>query len=320
MKPASLPAPFAALAGKVDHVRQVSATEFCGSCPQCGDQGHHGRDLPDRFRMFLDDHPTGWCRRCSYLWYPDMADANTPKPSRAQLDAWRREQIQREEARKRSAEIALAHLRDEQLWEVYYAALDDQARSYWRRRGVPDAFVDYWRLGWARARRFGGVQCDSATIPLFGEAGDVLNIKHRLQDESAGRYRYELIGLEAPPFLCKPGESVGGHVIAVEGEIKSMVTFATLDDASVCMIGLPGTNPAAGIIDTLKRADRVTLVMDPGAKRDGIDLARQIGIAKTWLLVPPVKIDDGILAAGLDSREVRQVLESALELKQYVTG
>ena len=317
---ASLPPEFAALAGKVHHIQQHSPTEYSSSCPVCGDQGHTGKDWPDRFRLFVDEKVLGWCRRCGHLWFPDMADPDAPKPTREQVDAWRKEQIAREEDRKRSAERALAHLQDSERWEFYYAQLDDMARAYWERRGIPQDWQSLWRLGWDRGHRFGDFVTDVATIPLFGTGWQIRQIKYRLIDEAKGRYRYELSGVEGPAFLCDPDGDYSGHVYAIEGEIKAAVTFARLDDAGTAMIGMPGTNPGPSTLDMLRQAGRVTLVMDPNAKRDGIRLAREIGIGKTWLLVPPMKIDDGLLAQGLDRREVRNLLGGAIQLSAYVTG
>lgn len=318
MRAASLPPEFASLAGKVQHVQQVSETEYCSECPRCGDSGHQGRDLPDRFRMFLDGgNPRAWCRKCGYFVWADQTDPNKPAPTHAELETWRREQIAREEARKRSAERALELLRNSALWERLHEELDDAARAYWTRRGVPKQFQDYWRLGWARNRNFGGVTCDAASIPLFGPGWSVQQIKYRLTDESKGRYRYEVAGVEAPPFYCEPDGDYTGHVVAVEGEIKSMVTWARLD-GEMQVIGMPGTNPGDATVDLLRRAERVTLVMDPGAKADGISLAKQVGLGKCWLLETPVKIDDGILAQDMSKRDVRIMLGNAVKLSSWI--
>lgn len=317
---ANLPPQFAALAGKVHHVQRHSATEYSASCPVCGDQGHTGRDWPDRFRLFLDSKVLGWCRRCSYLWFPDMASKEMPKPTWKEVQRWRAEQEARHKRVIAQAEKSLAMLAESNIWDRYCEQMGVIGRAYWTRRGVPDSWQDFWRLGWDSGHRFGEHVTDVATIPLFGPEWHIRQIKYRLQNESKGQYRYELSGVEAPPFLCDPDADYSGHVYAVEGEIKSMVTFGTLDDSATSMIGMPGTTPGPATMNVLKGADRVTLIMDPGAKRDGIKLAREIGIGKTWLLVPPVKIDDGILMAKLNKREVRQLLASALELSQFVTG
>lgn len=315
---APLPPAFRALEGRIRYVRQVSRTEYSASCPQCGGDMHQDGEWPDRFRMFDDGHPTGWCRRCSFTWYPDMADGYAP-PTLEQMEKWRQERIQAEEARKRSAEMALEHLRKENIWLRYHQALDDAARRYWQQRGIPADYQDYWKLGWDNAHTFfvRGERyiTPSATIPVFDADKQLVNIKHRLIHEPAdgGKYRYEIAGQGQPLYLTRPGRPVQGHVVAVEGEIKSMVVRATVGEwDNLCIVGLPGTNPSPDIVAELATAERVTLVMDPGARVAAWDLTGKIGREKCRVLIPPVKIDDGILAGHLTAREVRALLRNAV--------
>ena len=309
----ALPAEFAALNGKVAYVQRQSATEWSSTCPKCTDLGHHGTEKPDRFRMFLRGKILGWCRRCGYLWFPD-SDPNYVPPTPAEQAAFRKEMIEREEALKRSAERALSHLRDDQLWLKYHEQLDEAGRRYWSRRGIPEHWQDFWQLGWNPNSWWG---CPTATIPIFAHQWQPLNIKHRLINyNDQGKYRYEIAGQGQPLFLCNPNDPVAGHVYAVEGEVKSMVCLATLDDADVCMVGLPGTNPSPAIVAQLAgdTVERVTLVMDPGAEQAAHDLALRIGQRKVRVLIPPAKIDDAIIACGADSYDVQRWLRQARSL------
>jgi hypothetical protein len=323
-----LPPIWAHLQGKVRYVQQVSSTEYSASCPQCGGEVHPNGEWPDRLRIFVDEKPLIWCRRCNLLQFPDSTDGYQPL-SIEQMEQWRQERIQAEQARKRSADLALENLRSKELWMRYHDAMDLHARKWWERQGIPEWWQDYWQLGWDRAHVFyvNGTpyETDTATIPLFDHEDHAVNIKHRLQNppREHDKYRYELANQEPsqPLFYCDTFDKLqGAHVVAVEGEKKAMVTYARLEDNGVCMVGLPGTNPGAHIVDEIKTADRVTLVMDPGAKEQAIALAQQVGIDKCWLLIPPVKIDDGILAADMDKYEVARMLRSAVQLSRYVTG
>jgi hypothetical protein len=74
------------------------------------------------------------------------------------------------------------------------------------------------------------------------------------------------------------------------------------------------------VLSHLEQADRITLVMDPGAKQQGIQLARRLGIQRCWLLVPPMKIDDGIIASDMEAWQVRRLLASADRLSAFVSG
>ena len=312
IREATLPPEWAVLRGKVNYVQRESAKTYTCSCPFCGGEIHPNGELPDRCTLFVDTHPTLYCRVCGKVAYPDnFGDGTYRRPSQAELQERRRELIQREEARKRSAERALVALRNDRMWVRYHEQLNGTGRLYWERRGLSDFWQDFWQLGWQPRSPW---QCATATIPLFAQAWQPLNIKHRLIGVEKGKYRYELAGQLQPMFLCNPGEPVAGHVYAVEGEIKAMVTFATLDSGEVCMVGLPGTSPALPIIEQLQQAERITLIMDPGAEEQAHDLALRIGAAKCRLLIPPMKIDDGILAAGLSGADVRRILAQAAPL------
>ncbi len=315
----ALPEPFRGLAGRVSHVRRASNKEYSSSCPQCGGSVHQNGEAPDRFRMFVDDHPTAWCRRCNYLYFPDMADGYQ-KPDMTRLEQWRADQERRELERKRSAELALANLRHAETWRRYYEALDlTPGRAYWRTRGVPDAWQDYWALGWADNHWTftlddGSTRAVSAaTIPLFDAQWEVLNVKHRLIDPPAGngKYRAEISGQPAQPFLCNPTATLTGPVLAVEGEVKSMICAVTLDGTELPIIGLPGSTPAPHIIAMLKDAERVTLVLDPGAEKAAHDLASAIGRRKCRVLIPPAKIDDMLLASHMTAYDLKMLLKQA---------
>ena len=103
---------------RVNYVQRVSEKEYSASCPRCGGEVHQDGEWPDRLRIFVDDKPLIWCRRCSLLQFPDQTDS--PPVNRAELDAWRQKQIEREESRKRSAERALQLLRDSERWRRYH--------------------------------------------------------------------------------------------------------------------------------------------------------------------------------------------------------
>jgi hypothetical protein len=314
VRPAQLPPIFDWLAGQVAYVQQVSDTEYSASCPQCGGQVHPNGEWPDRLRIFVDDKPLAWCRRCNYMRFADQGGESAP--SREEIDAWAAKQRQREEARKRSAERALENLRVSNVHLAYHAALDDHARAYWRRRGVPDVWQDYWLLGWAHQHEFymngAPVLSDAATIPLVNHGGDLLNVKLRLEPTppNGDKYRYQVWGQGQPLFLCEPDMALADrHVIAVEGEIKAMVVYATLQDNGACVVGLPGTRPSPDIIAQLQAAGRVTLVMDPGARKEAWDLAKAIGKEKVWGLVTKRgKIDDMILESHWTQDDLRHYL------------
>jgi len=225
--------------------------------------------------------------------------------SPAQFDTWRKDQIDREEARKRSAERALEFLRSQHIWEQYHEARGDAGSIYCNLCGVPDACQAVWQLGW--------IPNHSATIPLFDPSWQVLNIKHRLltTNDTGMKYRYEITGQGQPPFLCMPDASLAGHVIAVEGEIKAMVAFACLDDANVTMVGLPGSSPSMAVLQVIAGASDITLVMDPGAEEQALHIADKLGPERCRVLITSDKIDDAILASHATKWDVRRWLKQA---------
>lgn len=321
MRIAPLPPEWRCLEGKVHYVQQSSRTEYSSTCPKCGGEVHPNGELPDRCRLFVDDHPTLFCRRCGLVAYPDQfgGDGKWTPPTPAELEIFRQKREESEAARLRSAQRALDNLRDTKLWEKYAEMSGRQERLWWEKRGVPYPFQVMWELGWDYdLSRWG---CASATIPLFDSDGQCLNVKHRLEDDSKGRYRYNITGQDAPLWLADLAADMGGHVVAVEGEIKSMVLAITLDDPGACVVGLPGLNPPASITDTLAKAERLTLVLDPGSDVPGADgwspagkLARSIGRQQCKVLITPMKIDDGIMAAGLGKNEIRTMLGAAVAM------
>lgn len=319
MRESPLPPEWACLQGRVRFVQQHSPKEWSCSCPECGGDVHPSGEWPDRCRLFADDHPTLFCRRCGLVAYPDQyGDKSYTPPSLQEIERFRQERIAAEEARKRSAERALALLQDQHLWERYYEQAGAIGRTYWRNRGIPDCFQDLWQLGYIQDREFyvdsAPYYTDTATIPIFAQGWTITNIKHRLihpPREGKDKYRYELSGQVAPAFLCDPDADLTGHVIAIEGEIKAAVTFARLDDSNTTIMGLPGVTPPSGVVSQLSQAERVTLVTDPGSQAETWRLCKQIGLPRVRVLIPPAKIDDMILAAHFDRRDVASLLRQA---------
>lgn len=308
---AELPSIFQGYATQVRYVQQVSATEFSSSCPACGGDIHADGEWPDRCRWFLrGDKFAGWCRRCESLFFPDQADQRFDAQ---EMETWRREQERKALEIKRKAEQALDFLRSKRLWEQYHESLGAEGRAYWERRGIPPTFQDYWLLGWDPNHRIFAHQSahyvTTATIPLFGTGWEARNIKHRIvNDESLGRYRYEIAQQGQIPFLCDPDKEIGEQVTVVEGEIKAMVTFITLDDAQSCVIGLPGTNPGIDLVEMLNRAQRVTLIMDPDGRQAAWKLVKRLTMPDLEVLIPPVKIDDGILLGHMNGQKLRNLI------------
>jgi len=311
----TLPPIWRHLQSKLQYVRRVSETEWSAECLACGGVVHPNGEWPDRMRIFADAKPLCWCRRCGQIFWPD----DNAKPADSQLlNKWRKEQEQRELARKRSAERALENLRSTKIWERYHEGLGEVGRTYWKRRGISPSAQDFWQLGWRARWSFtqsdGGVhRTPSATIPLFGLGWVVKNIKHRLIEPppNRGKYLYELYGQKHQLFLCQPDKPLEKQLVAVEGEIKAMVTQLHLGGREL-VVGMPGTNPGKEALKGLSECERIILVMDPGSEEQAHQLAVKLGRQRCRILITPVKIDDGILAGNLTQRELQGLLRTAV--------
>ena len=308
---APLPAVFAQYQTQVQYVQKVGHSKWTSNCPACSGSIHPDGELPNRCVWFYDDKPLGFCFRCGKTFWPDAAHDWTP-PTTEELERWQQEREAEQEGRLRSAQLALTNLRSQNLYVQYNSMMQDRERQWWRSRGVPDVYQNIWELGWCHDR-------DAASIPLFGPDYELKNIKYRLTDTSNGKYRYHLTGLPAPMFMCDPEAALENHVVAVEGELKSMVVHVTLDDPNACVVGLPGLNPPPSITDTLAQADRVTLVLDPGSDVRNDNgwspagkLVSAIGRSKCKVLIPVSKIDDSLLAMQADKWDVRRLLTQAV--------
>lgn len=316
MRRAHLPPEFVGLRNTLTYVQKQTAREYSSECPKCGGTPHRDGEWPDRFRLFDDGKIRGWCRKCNFLWFPDMEDDWEPLTDE-ERERFRKERERKERARKRSAERALRNLRQEEFWKACHEALTRQGRKYWETRGIPEFWQDYWRLGWQEQYevfyRSEKHYTPTATIPFFSEGWTFEYLKHRLINPPAKHYKYhnEIRHIPTPIYRTEPDKAVGDHVIAVEGEIKAMVTYITLDDPDLTVVGLPGTNPPEGELETLSDAERVTLVFDPGADAEARRVAEQLGRDRCRLLIPPMDIDDAIRYAGLGKAEVRNWIRQA---------
>ena len=276
-------------------VKRRGHSEWSAECPRCGDEGHDGRDWPDRFRMWLNP-ARGWCRSCGHQAF---ADDDRPQFSITdeQRQQWVAERVEREEATKREAEHAIQLLQSERAWLRYHEMLDQSALDWWAAKGVPGYMVNYFQLGYCPSRpvwtKAGTWMTPTATIPIFAPGWKLVNIRHRLMNPPTpcDKYRPERVGLPAAPFLTAPDEEPHGQTVIVEGEIKSIVVFDRLDTTKITVIGLPGKNPKRDILQLLDKCEPIYVVFDPGAEQQAADFAQSLG-RRARVVTMPVKPDD----------------------------
>ena len=204
------------------------------------------------------------------------------------------------------AQSALRELREVQSWIRYHANLDEDngARVMWEARGVPEWYQDWLNLGYDPSHTFWAgseYQSPTLTIPIYEPTTwNVVNIKHRILGEASdriGKYRPEKSGLPAAIFPASPDLPISGNVLAVEGEIKAMVSYVTMANPEMQVIGLPSKNPSEAIIKQLRGCADLVLCLDPDA--DAHKVANEIG-GRVRVLNLPEKIDDYIVTNELD--------------------
>jgi hypothetical protein len=258
-----------------------------------------------------------FCRNCGLVAFPNNFGADYRQISQEERDRWVKEQIAREEARRRSAERAICFLRDNCIWEKYHQQLDKSSRSLWSLRGIPDSLQDFWMLGydgdhkfWAKGEEHSS---PTLTIPLFDYGWQPMNVKHRLLNPvtDKDKYRPEVSGITQGLFLTDPDTEVGGQTLVVEGEIKSMVVATTLGSQLGNVVGMPGKTPGKRVVEQLSQSDSIVIVADPDGREATWELCKAIGRKKCRVLIPDErmgKIDDWINKYHPSSDELRWII------------
>lgn len=252
---------------------------------------------------------------CTYLGGEDtnpnpqyMAQQAADKAARAVAEM---------EAQLQKYQGVLNELRSTQKWLEYHAHLDDSegaAREMWAARGIGEYWQEYWQLGYnpmfTAYTRMGKWHTPTLTIPIFGNNHEVLSIRHRLINppDPTDKYRPERAGLKAAPFICDLEKGTDfERVLVVEGEIKAMVTYQTLDSAEWQVIGIPGKNAFTSLLPILA-GRKVWLCFDPDANEQADAAAKQSGAR---VIKIKEKIDDAITGGYMDTDGLRRLIRYA---------
>lgn len=264
-------------------------------------------NLPEAIKIATGKEPGG-------ISQADIAEMQARRAERAAREL--EEQIAR-------AQAVLEELRTQRLWERYHAQLEQSAegRAWWRNRGVPDEYQDLWQLGYETDRRIWigkEIHSPTATIPIFTYGWDVRQIRHRIinAEDEGGKYRPEYEDLPAMAYLCDPDNDKPEAVVVVEGEIKSMVTFITLDRPGWQVIGVPGKKtPIDRIKENLNGAPEIYICCDPDTGKLNEAMARELGPERCRIVDTPIKIDDYILEAGITTAKLRRMFAQSRRVK-----
>jgi hypothetical protein len=325
MRESTVPIEFEELSSSIHYVvERIRGKEWSSSCPKCGGEPHQSGEWPDRFRMWPKGKagiPWGWCRTCDFKWFPKQ----DYKPDPAKIEQWKEERIAEEERRKSEAESALAILRNDARWKVYYEYLlgCDEAQKYWMEAGIATEYWWFeWQLGYDPEHEFwyddNGWKkhtTATATIPVYDLDGAIVNIKHRLitpfPNRKGEKYRMEKrVGVETIFIANLPLSNHAEHVLLCEGEKKAMCTWLATESKDMQAFGLPAS-PSVEILKGIN-GKYIWYIPDPDVdsrkmKRVTDALAgREVRIASA-----PFKIDDGINQLGLGKDWMRDFLKNA---------
>lgn len=278
---------------------------FSGSCGQ--------GDAID-FVMALDG--VDWLEACRRLSGDYRADP-------AVLERRQAERLAQLEQQAQAMLATIAQMRREQVWVRYWQNLQtsDHARALWRARGVPDDWQGFFQLGyapdhtvWASGREH---HTATLTIPIFEPGWQFINLKHRLLAPPTARDRYRIHhpGVPAGFYVADPDRDLTGPVLVVEGEIKAMVTFLTLDDPATQVVGLMGKSAWRETLDRFAAAEPIYLLPDPDGEAAARQLADSLGTGRCRLIGPlPMKVDDAVTAGFLDKMGLRRLVRGAARM------
>jgi hypothetical protein len=293
--------------GHLPDLKKRTGNEWSSACPQCGG-ARGGSDPSDRFRFW--ERPGAacnfWCRRCGFSGFTD-----DNKPGRQMTEA---EILELEEIRKRQAEQEAARLAakiDElqraAYWKGWHDAMTEQQRQLWRDAGIPDELQKYWQLGYMPSYTGKDFQSPALTIPYFSNGWQATTIQYRLLQppEPSDKYRFQA-GFRADIWRAEPDNDIENAICLCEGMKKAAVTFHQVVARAgerLGVVAVPSKMPGADMLEQLKNADPLYVILDPDAYRptktpDGRRLPPAVNRLVKLLDVParlvklPCKADD----------------------------
>ena len=301
------------------HFRKVGRNEYHGPCPMCG-----GRD---RFAIFTDrDYPhwNAWCRVChpDSMWIDELNPMLKEPLSPEKAQEIKRNAERRFRKAQQEMEAAIDEMKRGEKWLQYHDNLDNSVRRQWESWGIPEFWQDFYKLGYDPDRVIysGGSEwhTPTMTIPIFeAKTWECLNIKHRLLNppRKGDKYRPERSGLPAPLFVGYPDAPITGKTLLVEGEKKAMVSYLTADDDWLQVVGIPGKNPTDEMLSQLDKCDPLYICLDPDARTEAIQMARQMGVGRSRLIELPDKIDDMIVNYSLGKSWMQNIMRQGVKVK-----
>ena len=306
-----LPPEFQPIAHLITNVRRVTHNEYSSSCPQCGGN--------DRFRLFVigkHGSPLAICiRNCGYVWSP----SKDHKPTREEVETWRKQQIAIEQERKANAERALELLQNEKKWIEFHSNNNAYFQDYYAKRGFSQTWIDYLQFGGisdytVKSRKDGEWEyyhSPAATIPIWGVGNVVQNIKLRVTSPRRDGDRYRNWYEAGQSYLYVPLHDLeleDCDVVLCEGEYKAGLMQQTLDGlkSDYTAVGVQSKKPSVESLEALKNCNKVFVWLDNDAfivnDKSGLSAVqyvcrglKEMGLKNILVVDCPTKSDDGIL-------------------------
>lgn len=327
------------IAGRHTHLEKVGHY-WEGPCPFDGGK--------DRFQ--IKQRPDGeyrwYCRHCSDGKYLDVISfierlervgffeavsilsGGQIRQATPEEIAERKQQQAREQA-ERQAELARVTEKysTSEIWQLFVNRMTDENRQWWRGQGIPDTWIDFWRLGFTPDKAFEYRETlyhsPAYTIPKFDYGWLPTNIDYRLTQYPVGAGKYRPAAeLPPAPFLSRPDlNGIADEVVIVEGSKKAMVCTiygVHNDNGKIHVFGIPSKNSWAGIVEKVAPCGRVWIALDPDATNWAYKLGSAIG-KNARVMEMPFKPDDGFLYYGLDAKGWRELQKYARVPKEVNT-
>lgn len=205
-------------------------------------------------------------------------------------------------------------------------------RGLWHERyGVEDKTINYYRLGYCPEFQYkyngGLVSSPSLTIPFYRPGGyELFNLRHRLLQPKAGRYRPHRTNLGQPLFYANLNRKDMPNAIVVEGGIKAAVLWQELlkdymtniDTTTTWIVnncqvvGVPGSSINELNLRKFEDADKIWMFLDPDAYPDkAFGMAKDLGQERTYTYQLPGKPDDLLVEGTLKANDIYHLMQSS---------
>lgn len=312
---------------------KVSANDYRSHCPL------HGGDNKSAFTIYLDggvqkykcftrqecgtgdviDFVQKWLNisfNDACEWLGGEKQLNQADKDRIITNRAIREIQRLEEATNKALQV-LEELRQTKTWRKYHETVEqnENYQQLWESEGIPIEWQNYWWLGYCNQftvmTDIGKWTTPTMTIPVFtGKDWELQNIKHRLLNpyNPKDKYRPEKSGLSTSPFFCEPEIMFDSErILIVEGEKKAMVTYLTLEDSKIQVIGLPGKNQWRSILDSLS-GKTIYIMLDPDALSEAVEFSNKVN---GRVINIAMKIDDAINEGAINKSGIQKLLAGA---------